>query len=171
LMSLRIATLLERGVLAIGGAVSLLVLAVVAALFGQLPLRDLVRYGYLEANDYGQLFHATVFLVGIPYAVVADRHVRLDLMRGRFSPRVRALIEALGHLLFVIPWTLVLSIYAADPVWRSITLGERFPNTGNAGYALMRVAFVLFLVLLAAASASRVIRSLNEARGDGPRSA
>jgi TRAP-type mannitol/chloroaromatic compound transport system permease small subunit len=109
-------------------------------------------------NDYGQLFHATVFLVGIAYAIAVDQHVRLDALRVRFAPRARAAIEAVGHLAFVLPWAAVLAYYGADPVWRSLTVGgESFPDTGTPGYLLMRLAFVLFVVMLFAASLSRFL--------------
>jgi TRAP-type mannitol/chloroaromatic compound transport system permease small subunit len=157
-----VALLLERAVLRVSEALSWLVLAVVLALFGQLPLREIVGKGYIQLNDYGQLFHATVFLVGIAYALSTDRHVRLDAFRMRFAPRTRALIEVVGHAVFVWPWIGLLAYYGADHVVRSITTGETFPETGTVGYPLMRVAFALFLLLLAAASLSRVLLASRE---------
>jgi TRAP-type mannitol/chloroaromatic compound transport system permease small subunit len=156
------ALLLERVVLRVSEALAWLVLAVVLALFGQLPLRDIIGKGYIQLNDYGQLLHATVFLVGIAYALCTDRHVRLDAFRTRFAPRARALIEVVGHPLFVWPWIALLAYYGADHVVRSIRTGETFPETGTVGYPLMRIAFALFLVLLAAASLSRVLLAARE---------
>jgi TRAP-type mannitol/chloroaromatic compound transport system permease small subunit len=146
---------LERTVIRVSETFAWLVLAVVVALFGQLPLREIVGKGYIQLNDYGQLSHATVFLIGIAYAVATDRHVRLDAFRMRFPSRARAAIEVAGHVLFVWPWTLLLAYYGADPVLRSISTGETFPETGTVGYPLMRVVFALFLLLLLAASLSR----------------
>jgi len=161
---------LERGVVLVAETFAWLVLAVVVTLFAQLPVRDLIVGTGLVIgrpqvilNDYGQLFHATVFLVGIPYALALDRHVRLDAFRMRFSPRVRAIVEALGHLLFVLPWAALLAYYGVDPVWRSLTTNETFPDTGTSGYPLMGIAFALFLVMLAAASLARLLRAGREA--------
>jgi TRAP-type mannitol/chloroaromatic compound transport system permease small subunit len=156
----RFAALLQAGVIRVCETFAWLVLAVVLTLFGQLPVRELVHRGHLLINDYGQLVHATVFLVGIPYAISLDRHVRLDAFRMRFAPRIRALVEVFGYLVFVLPWVGLLAYYGAEPVSRSISTGETFPDTGNPGYPLMRVAFVLFLILTAAAMLSRVLVAL-----------
>jgi TRAP-type mannitol/chloroaromatic compound transport system permease small subunit len=167
-VSARVAALLERGVVLVAETLAWLVLAVVLLLFGQLPVRELfgsVGRAHIVMNDYGQLFHATVFLVGIAYAIAVDQHVRLDAFRVRFTPRTRAAIEAVGHLAFVLPWAVVLAYYGADPVWRSLTLGETFPDTGTRGYPLMRLAFAVFVVMLFAASLSRFLVAARQALG------
>ncbi len=114
-------------------------------------------------NDFGQLFHATVFLVGIAYAITLDRHFRVDLLRSHLTPRVRAWVELLGYLLFVLPLIALLAYYGADPVWRSLAIRETFPDTGTPGYFLMRLSFVLFVVLLSAASLARLLRASHAA--------
>ncbi len=167
----RLASLIERVVVGVAQTLAWLVFGVVAMLYAQMPVRDLLVGGGIlsgqrpqEAiNDYGQLMHATVFLVGIPYAIVTDRHVRFDVFIHRFSPRTRWLIEAFGHLVFVLPWTFLLAYWGLPHVWRSVQVGETFPDTGNPGYTLMRLAFALFIVLLFAASIARLLRSLSEA--------
>jgi hypothetical protein len=42
---------------------------VIAALFGQWPLRALAGGGHILANDFGQIAHATVFAIGVAYAL------------------------------------------------------------------------------------------------------
>ncbi len=168
-MTARVVAALERGVVLTAETLAWLVLGVVATLFIQLPVRDLIvgtglvnGRPHVVINDYGQLFHATVFLAGIPYAVTTDRHVRLDVFRARFSTRARAIVDALGYLLFALPWAALLAYYGADPVWRSLTTGETFPETGTPGYPLTRVAFALFLLMLFVASIARILIALRE---------
>lgn len=165
---LRFAELLDRVVLRVSESFSWLVLGVVVALFAQWPVRDLlVGTGLVRGrpqvylNDYGQLMHATVFLVGMAYSLVMDRHVRFDIVRSRFAPRASALIELLGHVLVVLPWAGLLAYFGWDVVSRSVLTGETFPDTGSPGYPLMRLAFALCLALVALASVARVLAAID----------
>lgn len=165
---LRIAALLDLIVVRVAQIFSWLVLGVVLFLFAQWPVREWfgsVTRLHIALNDYGQLFHATVFLVGAAYALATDRHVRLDAFRPRFPLSRRAAIELAGHLLFVLPWLAVLGYFGADLVVRSLSTSETFPETGTPGYPLMRLAFVLFVVLMALASVGRVLRAATDIRG------
>src|SRR5260370_7043221 len=92
-----------------GRTASWLILGVVALLFLQIPRREFVRYGHREVNDVGQIVHATVFMIGIAYAMRWDAHVRVDIFRQRMGPRTRAAIELAGILLFLTPWLVILT--------------------------------------------------------------
>ena len=89
---------------AVGRASAWLVLFVVAALFAQWPLREFVGAGHILANDFGQIAHATVFMIGVAYALRWDGHVRLDVFYHRMSPRARALVDLFGTVAFIVPW-------------------------------------------------------------------
>lgn len=146
-------------------AAAWLVLLVVLFLFAQWPVREWfgsVTRLHIALNDYGQLFHATVFLAGAAYALSIDRHVRLDAFRPRFAPRLRASLELVGHAAFVLPWLAVLAYFGAETVVRSFATGETFPETGTPGYPLMRTSFALFIVLMAVASVARGLRAVGE---------
>lgn len=56
--------------------------------------------GWLEGQWY--LFSA-VFLLGAAYTLQADQHVRVDVLSKRWSAKTRALIDIVGHVLFLLP--------------------------------------------------------------------
>jgi len=72
---------------------------------------------------------AFTFLVlfGLAYAYLAGAHVRIDVLRERFSPRVRAWIEIAGGLLALLPLcTVIIGFHlpfvreawlAGEPAW------------------------------------------------------
>ena len=74
----------------VGRCCAWLVLAVIVLLFLQLPLREVVQGGHILANDFGQLTHAAVFMVGLSYALRWDRHVRMDVFYRGMGERARA---------------------------------------------------------------------------------
>ncbi|MEM9998676.1 MAG: TRAP transporter small permease subunit [Bacteroidota bacterium] len=45
-----------------------------------------------------------VFLLGAAWTLQQDRHVRVDVLLSRLSPRVRAWIDLLGALVFLLPF-------------------------------------------------------------------
>ncbi|MEO0733163.1 MAG: TRAP transporter small permease subunit, partial [Bacteroidota bacterium] len=77
---------------------------------------------------------AIIFLLGIPYALQQDRHVRVDLFYERFSHKDKRLVNLVGTLIFLLPWAAVLLFtgwhYAAE-AWFS---GEGSPNPNGIPY-------------------------------------
>ena len=94
---------------------------------------------------------ALIFLLGAGYAFRHDRHVRVDLFYADFSPRDQALVNLLGAILFLLPWS-ILVIYASyEYALLSFKIGETSPDPGGlpARY-LIKFAITLgaFLLLL-----------------------
>lgn len=52
--------------------------------------------------------YAAIFLLGIPYAVKSNSHVRVDLFFEKFSPTTQAKIDLVGTLTFLIPTCLII---------------------------------------------------------------
>ena len=70
------------------------------------------------------LFFALVFLT-LGSAYLADRHVRIDILRDRMSERTRALIEIGGFFLALLPFCLIVLYLGAIPAWDAFIIGER----------------------------------------------
>jgi TRAP-type mannitol/chloroaromatic compound transport system permease small subunit len=56
--------------------------------------------GWLEGQWY--LF-AAVFLLGAAYTLQQDLHVRVDVLSKHFTAQTRAIIEIVGHIVFMLP--------------------------------------------------------------------
>lgn len=69
------------------------------------------------------LFSA-VFLLGVPYAIKAGGHVRVDLFYERLSNRAQAIIDLLGTIFFLFPFCLLVAWYGIDFAKESYSLGE-----------------------------------------------
>jgi len=53
--------------------------------------------------------YAAIFLLGIPYALKSDSHVRVDLFFEKFSKKTQAIIDLTGTLVFLIPACLIVA--------------------------------------------------------------
>jgi len=115
-------------------AAALLVLPLAALLCAQWPLRELVQAYSRQANDAAQVLFALVMAAGVVHATRTGSH----LVAGPAirSPRVRALLVAAC----VLPWCLFMLWQSTVPVWASVRTLEKFPETLNPGYFLIRLA-------------------------------
>ena len=139
----------------VGGVIAAarwLVLPVALILFLQWPLRDFVRWGSREANDLGQWIFALYVSLAVTFATRERAHLAVDAIADDYPAAVRRALARWGTLLCVAPWS-VFMIWATWPVaQRSAALLEKFPETLNFGYFLIKVA-ALLLALLALAQA------------------
>ncbi|HXP73014.1 MAG TPA: TRAP transporter small permease subunit [Stellaceae bacterium] len=143
-----------------GRTASWLILGVVALLFLQIPMREFVRYGHREVNDFGQIVHATVFMIGVAYAMRWDAHVRVDIFRQRMGPRTRAAIELTGILLFLVPWLIIVTRSSIPIVLHSWAQLEQFADTYTPGYFLLKTQLLSFSVLVSLQVLANILRNL-----------
>jgi TRAP-type C4-dicarboxylate transport system permease small subunit len=138
---------IDRAIAALTRAAAPLVLALSLLLFLQWPLRDLVQAYSREANDLAQVFFALYVAVAITAATRARAHLAADALARRFGARTRRWLWRIACIAVLVPASLLI-LYAGSDVWRSIAVLERFPDTLNPGYFLIRFAAVLLAALV-----------------------
>ena len=89
-----------------------------------------------------------IFLLGIPYALQQDRHVRVDLFYERFSPRDKCTVNIVGTLFFLLPWAAVLLITSWQYAAEAWSAGEGSPNPNGIPYFFPIKAVVPFAAAL-----------------------
>ncbi len=102
---------------------------------------------WLELQWY--LF-ATVFLFCAAWTLIANEHIRIDIVNNTFSRRVRLWIDMVGHVFALIPFCVVM-IWTSVPFFlTSYHLGERSFSAGGLpqwpAKLLIPVAFTLLLI-------------------------
>jgi TRAP-type mannitol/chloroaromatic compound transport system permease small subunit len=117
-----------------------LLLPVVALLFLQWPLRDLVRSYSREANDLGQWIFALYVAMAFTAATRAHTHLAADAVARIYSERTRARLARAGALIGLVPWALFVIFGGANLVLSSLRVLERFADTSNPGYFLIKFA-------------------------------
>ncbi len=143
----------------VGRCAAWLCLGVVGLLFAQIPLREFFHGGHIIANDVGQIIHATLFMIGIPFAMRHDAHVRVDIFSRRLSPKTRAGIELAGTILLLLPWLVLLGWYSFPIVLNSVKELEKFPETYTPGYFILKLQLAIFVFLVALQALATIARS------------
>jgi TRAP-type mannitol/chloroaromatic compound transport system permease small subunit len=123
-----------------------LALPLIAALFLQWPLRDIVRAWSREANDFGQVAFALFVAVSVTAATRAHTHLAADLVAQRYSERTRAWLARAGAALGLLPWAAFVLIASRTSVISSLRVHESFPDSGNPGYFLIKLALWVMAV-------------------------
>jgi TRAP-type mannitol/chloroaromatic compound transport system permease small subunit len=124
-----------------------LVLPVALILFLQWPLRDFVQWGSREANDLGQWIFALYVSLAMTFATRERAHLAVDAIAHDYPAPVRTTIARWGSVICVVPWTLFMIWTVGPTVERSVAVLERFSETNNPGYFLIKVAALLLAVL------------------------
>lgn len=172
----RIAALVERFTGAVGRAVSWLALLMVLVAAANAVLRYLGRFvgqnlssnAALELQWY--LFSA-LFLLGAAWTLQQDRHVRVDVIYGRLSPRAQAWIDLLGTAVFLLPFC-GLCIWVSFPsVAESWRLREQSIDPGGLPRYPVKSLLLAGLYLLTAQGGAQLVRHLGQVLGRPPRGA
>jgi len=122
--------LVDRATERIGTTIYWLVLVAVLISAANATVRKIFNYSsnsFLEIQWY--LF-SLIFLFCAGYTLKNNEHVRIDIVTGRFSPRVRAGIDIFGTLFFLLPMA-ILIMYLSWPVF--VDAYERHEVSTNAG--------------------------------------
>ena len=141
----------------IGGAISWVWLALIAAIVVAVVLRFAFGIGRIELEELQWHLYAIGFLAGIVGCAVHDRHVRVDVLRERMSPRLRDWVDLYGILLFQIPLVVLVLVSAIPTVVESFATGEESSSAGGLPYRwILKAVLPLAFIGVGAASMSRL---------------
>ena len=131
-------------------AASWLVLPLSLLLFVQWPLREVVHAGSREANDLAQVLFALYVSVAVTAATRAHSHLAVDLLAHRYSAALQARLARAAQLFVAVPASAFVLYAGAGATWASIVQLERFPETLDPGYFLIRVGVLVLAALMLA---------------------
>jgi len=104
---------------------------------------------------------AVVFLLGTPYAMSKDGHVRVDIFYERLSDRSKAWINLVGSMLFVLPFIAVVAYYGIDFSYQAYVINEGSGDPGGLPYRWIIKALIPFsFALMGLAAMGMVTQAL-----------
>jgi TRAP-type mannitol/chloroaromatic compound transport system permease small subunit len=153
---------------AIGRAAGWLILVAVLLSSGNATIRYIFNESsnaWLEAQWY--LFSA-VFLLCAGYTLQRDEHIRIDIITGRFSPRVRAWIDLLGGLFFLLPAACLILVLSWPMFVDSYVRHEMSSDAGGLLRWPAKLLIPVGFFLLALQGVSELIKRVAFLTGHGP---
>jgi TRAP-type mannitol/chloroaromatic compound transport system permease small subunit len=110
---------------------------------------------FLEAQWY---MFAAIVLLGGPYTLKVNEHVRVDLFYGIVSERARIWIDIIGGLLFLLPICLILVYFTWGWFWDSFQIGEQSNNAGGLVRWPVKLLLPVGFALMALQGISEIIK-------------
>ncbi len=144
-------------------------LAMVAVVFAVVVLRYGFDLGWIAMQESALYLHAAVFMIGAAYTLQRDGHVRVDIFYRRLSPRGRAWVDLLGHLLFTLPVCAFILWSGWDYVLDAWALREGSREAGGLPFVYLLKSLILILPLLLGLQAlAEILRRVLLLRGAQP---
>ena len=93
--------------------------------------RKLFHAGSIAVQELEWHFFDVIFLFGIAYTMSHDKHVRVDIFYDKFPLKVKAIIQIVTILFFVVPLATLIATEAISFVYMSYTQGESSGDPGG----------------------------------------
>jgi len=132
-------------------------------------LRYVFGLSFSWLNDSVVFSFATIFMLGAAATLRDDGHVRVDILRPRFSPKTKAGIEMFGALAFIVPIGVLVLYSASGLIARTwIDLEPFNESDGLPIKYLFKTMVPVFAVLMIGQAISQAIKAALTIRGLGP---
>lgn len=125
---------------ALGAIAAFLLIALVLIVAWNVVARYVFQASSIGLEELAWHFYAAIFLLGIPFALRTDSHVRVDILYEGWSPKTQALIDLIGCIVFLLPfcavviwsgWHFTLASYGLGELPQS--LSEFFTMVSSSG--------------------------------------
>ena len=104
---------------------------------------------------------ALIFLLGAAFTLKHDRHVRVDVIYTKLSPKTKAWVDLFGSLIFLLPFALLVIWSSNNFVMNSFNIRETSPDPGGLpGRYLLKAAIPAGFVLVLLQGFSLAFKSL-----------
>jgi len=115
----------------------------------------LLRYvfNFSTAALYEMEWHlfAIIFLLASPYTLQQNKHVRVDVFYNNFSKRKKNIVDLIGNIIFLIPFSFIIFYTSLPFVADSYSILESSPDPGGLPYrfiikSIIPIAFFLLMI-------------------------
>lgn len=146
-----------------GRLVAWLSLLMMGLTFLVVLLRYLFNIGSIALQETTLYLHAIVFLFCAAYTLQANRHVRVDILYRKFSPRTQALVNLIGCIGLLLPTLAFVAWSSWDYIAIAWHIGERSGDAGGLPFTyLLKSAILGWVILLGLQGVAEAIRALRQ---------
>ncbi len=160
-------TLVDRVSELSGRATAWLVMPLIFGVTYEVVARYALNAPTVWAYDLAYMLYASMFMLGAAYALRYGAHVRTDFLYNGFSDRRKAMVDAVGYVLFL-PALLFYMLALGRHAWHSWEIGERSIESAWRPplypFKWMMVVAIALLLLQAVVEFLRVLAALRPKR-------
>lgn len=144
----------------LGNTVCWLNVFLVLVILVQVTLRYVAGISVVALEELQWHLYGLLIMFGLSFNLTTDRHIRLDLVHRKLSPRKKEIIEFWGILFLLLPMVIIFFYHGLDFAAGSYRVGETSGSPlGLPCRWLIKGIIPLSMVLLGMAAVSRLIRA------------
>jgi TRAP-type mannitol/chloroaromatic compound transport system permease small subunit len=145
----------------VGLILSWLALAVVLVCFAVVVQRYFLHTTQLWMQDLYVWLAGAMFTGVAGFALLRDDHVRVDIFYRPWSVRRKAIADLIGVCIFLVPYVVVVALYAWPFVMRSWRIYEGSANVGGMpGLFILKTFILVFCLLVGLQGLAMAARSI-----------
>jgi len=157
----RFSRALDRGLTFAGMVGSWLSIPLIFIIIFDIVTRRFLVLGSTKLQEMEWHLHAALFLLALGFGYLRNSHVRIEVVRERFSQLWKARLEVTGITLFLIPYAALVIWFGLDFAQRSFSMDEVSSALTGLSHRWVIKSFVPFgLLLLLAAGVAVLLRNL-----------
>ena len=112
------------------------------------------------------MLFGAVFLLCASWTLQVKEHIRIDIVNSMLPKRVQQWIELLGHVLFLMPFALLIVYHSVPFFLRSYAINEQSLSAGGLPQWPAKGLVVIGFVMLSFQGISEIIKQVAVMRGD-----
>jgi TRAP-type mannitol/chloroaromatic compound transport system permease small subunit len=134
----------------IGKRLSWLIIAAVMVSAVNATVRKLFDTSSNSFLEMQWVLFSIVFLLCSPWTLLANEHIRIDIVNNMLPMRVRNTIDVIGHAFFLLPLTIVMMLTAVPFFIVSYNQNEQSLNAGGLpqwpAKGLIMISFIMLFI-------------------------
>lgn len=144
----------------IGKRIAWLVLAAVVVSAVNASVRKIFDTSSNSWLELQWVLFSVVFLLCSPWTLLANEHIRIDIVNNLLPKRLRDSIDVIGHLFFLIPLTVIMILTGIPFFLRSVEINEQSGNAGGLPQWPSKALIMIAFVMLFAQAISELIKRI-----------
>lgn len=149
----------------IGRRIAWLVLAAVVVSAVNASVRKIFDTSSNSWLELQWVLFSVVFLLCSPWTLLANEHIRIDIVNNLLPKRLRDSIDVVGHLVFLMPLTVIMILTGIPFFLRSIEINEQSGNAGGLPQWPSKALIMIAFVMLFAQAISELVKRIAVMRG------
>ncbi len=165
-MLLKLETLINAFSDLLGKLAAGLLILLILNVFVDVVMRYMFNDVSIAMQEMEWHLFSAMFMLGISYSLRHNGHVRVDIIYERLSRQKQAIINIAGVLVFLLPFTLLVTYYGFGYVEESFALNEQSGDPGGLAYRWLIKSVIPFaFISMAISGLGMLLHSVNILRG------
>jgi len=146
---------------------SFIIYGLVLVIVLQVLLRYVFGKGEVALEELNWHFYAILFMTGLTYAELENKHVGVDLISSKFSAKTKGIIGILGYCFLLLPFLHIIFYHSLPFVYDSFRTMEKSLSPSGLSYRfLIKSLIPITVLMLASSGVLKILHFIKMIRGE-----